>query len=299
MKGYMDKLLYVDLSQLKSEMRELDIEDAKKYMGGSGLAAKILYDETGKRTDPLGPENVLIFMTGPFAGTRALSSSRYVVVSKSPLTGLYGESTSGGSWREVLKRSGVDGIVIRGKASAPVYLWINNERVELRDAEHLWGKDTLETDRILKSQTDKRAVVACIGPAGEKRVPLAAIVNDGAHARTAARCGLGAVMGSKNLKAVVVSGDLQVHVHNPMELKKSIKELSKDVIEKTKALTVGGTGAAVASSESLGGLPIQNWRYTGRWRRSLRRRLPEAPCCNPMEPTITIAEGVLSAVEKT
>ena len=267
----MNKLLYVDLSHAKSEMRELNIEDAKKYVGGSGLAAKILYEETGSRTNPLGPENVLIFMTGPFTGTRALSSSRYVAAAKSPLTGLYGEATSGGSWGEVLKRSGVDGIVIRGKAPAPVYLWIDKERVELRDAEHLWGRDTFETDRILKSQTDKRAVVACIGPAGEKRVPIAAIVNDGVHARTAARCGLGAVMGSKNLKAVVVSGDLEVHVHNPTELKESIRNISKDVMEKTKALTVGGTGAAVASSENLGGLPVQNWRYTGRWEESAQK----------------------------
>ena len=271
MNGYMNKLLYVDLSESKFEIRDLNIEDAKKYVGGSGLATKILYDETNKDTNPLGPENVLIFMTGPFTGTCALSSSRYVVVSKSPLTGLFGEATSGGSWAEELKKSGFDGIVIRGKASAPVYLWIRNREIELKSAEHVWGKDTFETDTLLKSETDKKAVVACIGPAGEKGVPISAIVNDGVHARTAARCGLGAVMGSKNLKAVAVAGDLEVDVHNPNELKESIRNISKDVTEKTKALKDFGTAGAVAASEELGGLPVQNWRHTGRWKEGAQK----------------------------
>jgi len=271
MNGYMNRLLYIDLSQLKSRIIELNSEDVKKYIGGSGLAAKILYDETAKETNPLGPENVLIFMTGPFTGTRALSSSRYVVAAKSPLTGLYGESTSGGSWGEVLKNSGFDGIVIRGKASTPVYLWVKDKEVELRGAEHVWGKDTFETDAILKSETDKKAVVACIGPAGEKMVPIAVILNDGVHARTAARCGLGAVMGSKNLKAVVVAGDLEVSVHNSANLRESIRKISKDVITKTKGLKDFGTAGAVATSEAAGGLPVQNWRHTGRWKESAEK----------------------------
>jgi len=140
MKGYIGKILYFNLSQSKKEIRDLDTDDAKKYIGGSGLGAKILFDETDEHTDPLGPENVLIFMTGPFTGTPVLSSSRYSVVSKSPQTGIFGESNSGGSWAEMLKKSGFDGIVIKGKAPKPVYLWLNNGEVELSDASHIWGK---------------------------------------------------------------------------------------------------------------------------------------------------------------
>lgn len=271
MKGYMNRLAYVDLSRSTVDLRELPEEDAKKYVGGSGLAAKILYDETDGGTQPLGPDNRLIFMTGPFTGTRALSSSRYVVAAKSPLTGLFGESTSGGSWAEVLKRSGVDGIVIRGKASNPSYLWIKKGQMEIRNARHLWGKDTFETDAALKDETDEKAVVSCIGPAGEKMVPISAIVNDGIHARTAARCGFGAVMGSKNLKAVVVGGGMEVDVHDSAGLNNAIKTISKDVIEKTKALREFGTAGAVIASETLGGLPVQNWRYTGRWKENARK----------------------------
>lgn len=266
MKGYMNRLLYVDLSESRIEKRDIDIEDLKKYVGGSGLATKILYEETDKDTNPLGPENLLIFMTGPFTGTSVLSSSRYTVVSKSPLTGIFGEASSGGSWAEVLKKSGFDGIIIRGKSSNPVYLWINNEKVELREADHLWGKDTFETDEILKSETDRKAVVACIGPAGEKMVPISAIVNDGIHARTAARCGLGAVMGSKNLKAVAVAGNKEVTLHNQDGLKKSIKDIAENVKTRTAALREFGTAGAVAASEDLGGLPVQNWGHTGRWK---------------------------------
>ena len=241
MKGYVGKILYFDLSNSKKEIRDLNIYDAKRYIGGSGLGIKILFDETDKDTDPLGPENVLIFMTGPFTGTPVLCSSRYSVVSKSPLTAIFGESNSGGSWGEMLKKSGFDGIVIKGKSPRPVYLWLNNGEVELRDASHIWGKDTFEIDSILKSETNSKAVVACIGQDGEKRVPLAAIMNDGIDARAAGRCGMGAVMGSKNLKAIVVHGDHRIDVENPQGLNDSIKELSKIIVENTLGLKKFGT----------------------------------------------------------
>ena len=261
----MDRLLHVDLDRMSFESLPLDLSATEDYIGGSGLAAKILYDGTDRTTDPLGPDNVLVFMTGPYAGTRALSSSRHVVVAKSPLTGLFGEANSGGSWAEALKKSGFDGVVIRGRSPKPVYLWIRNGEVELRQAEHIWGKDTFTTDAVVKSETDRDAVVACIGPAGEKAIPLSIILNDGVHARTASRCGLGAVMGSKNLKAVAVAGDLQVPVHDPDGLRRSIKAVSKELLGRTVGLREFGTAGAVAASEVVGGLPVQNWRHQGRW----------------------------------
>ncbi len=271
MKRYIGKILYFNLSQSKKEIRDLDTDDAKKYIGGSGLGAKILFDETDEHTDPLGPENVLIFMTGPFTGTPVLSSSRYSVVSKSPQTGIFGESNSGGSWAEMLKKSGFDGIVIKGKASKPVYLWLNNGEVELRDASHIWGKDTFEIDPILKSETNGKAVVACIGQAGEKCVPLAAIMNDGIDARAIGRCGMGAVMGSKKLKAVVVHGDGKTDVNDLKGLNDSIKKLSKGIVEDTLGLKKLGTGGALAVFEEMGSLPLQNWRYVGRWKEGAQK----------------------------
>jgi aldehyde:ferredoxin oxidoreductase len=271
MKGYTEKILYIDLSLSTWETRSLKGEDAKKYMGGSGIGAKILYEETDEATDPLGPENVLIFMTGPFTGTPVLCSSRYSVVSKSPLTGIFGESNSGGSWAEMLKKSGFDGLVFKGRAPAPVYLWVNNGEVELRDAGHLWGKDTFESDALFKSETESRAVVACIGPAGERCVPMAAIMNDGTDARAAGRCGLGAVMGSKNLKAVVVFGKQSIEVMDPEALNGSIRALSKGILEKAKGFRKLGTPGGLSLFEGMGSLPLQNWRYTKRWKEGAQR----------------------------
>jgi aldehyde:ferredoxin oxidoreductase len=265
MLGYANKLLYFDLSRPSFKTCQLDEELARDYIGGSGLAARILYDETDESVDPLGPENVLIFMTGPYAGTRALSSSRHVVVAKSPLTGLFGEANSGGSWAEELKLSGFDGLVIRGRAAGPSYLWIHDGEVDLRAAEHLWGKDTFSTDALVKAETDEKAVVACIGPAGERRIPLSIVLNDGVHARTASRCGLGAVMGSKNLKAIAVAGRLSISIHDFEGLHRSIKVLGKEVVTATTPLREFGTGGAVAASEARGGLPVRNWGYPGRW----------------------------------
>ncbi len=264
--GYMDRLLYVDLDRASFRTAGLERGDVADYVGGSGLAAKILYDMTDGSTEPLGPENALVFMTGPYAGTRALSSSRHVVVARSPLTGLFGEANSGGSWAEALKRSGFDGLVVTGRSAEPVYLWIRDGAVELRAASHLWGMETFAADEVIKSETQSDAVVACIGPAGERLVPLSIILNDGVHARTASRCGLGAVMGAKNLKAIAVAGSLEVAVHDPEALKRSVRAVSKDLVGMTRGLREFGTAGAVVSSEAIGGLPVQNWRHQGRWK---------------------------------
>lgn len=168
---------------------------AKKFIGGCGLAAKILYDEIGPDTDPLGPENRLIFMTGPFAATPVITSGRHAVLTKLPLTGVLAESDSGGTWGPFLKRTGFDGIVVSGKPNKPVYLWAADWKAEIREAAHLWGLDAYELEPVIQKEIPKEAVVAAIGPAGERRVRYASIMNDGKDGRAAGRGGTGAVMG--------------------------------------------------------------------------------------------------------
>src|SRR5512137_1057316 len=166
MKGYAGKILRVDLSKERITAENLDEDLAKKFIGGSGLGTKILYDETGPETDPLGPENRLILMTGPFAATPVITSGRHHMVTKSPLTGAYTESDSGGTWGPFLKRAGFDGIVVTGKAKKPVYLWVADGKAEIRDASRYWGMDTYDLDEAIRKATREEAVVASIGPGG-------------------------------------------------------------------------------------------------------------------------------------
>ncbi len=265
MKGYMGKILRVDLTKGKVETEKLDENLARKFIGGSGLATKILYDETGPETDPLGPENRLIFMTGPFAATPVITSGRHHVVTKSPLTGAYTESDSGGTWGPFLKRAGFDGIVVTGKSSKPVYLWVTEGKVEIRDASRLWGMDTYDVEPAVRKETNPGAVVAAIGPGGEKGVRFASIMNDGKEARAAGRGGAGAVMGSKNLKAIAVFGKMQVEMADPEGLRASLREIGPMVAKNTEGMRKNGTAGGLASFEALGSLPIQNWKYQGRW----------------------------------
>ncbi len=265
MKGYTGKILRVDLTKGKVEAETLDENLAKKFIGGSGLATKILYDETGPETDPLGPANRLIFMTGPFAATPIITSGRHQVVTKSPLTGAFTESDSGGTWGPFLKRAGFDGIVVSGKSSKPVYLWVADGKAEIRDASRFWGMDTYDVEPAIQKETRKEAVVAAIGPGGEKAVRYASIMNDGKDARAAGRGGAGAVMGSKNLKAIAVHGTLQVEIADPEALRASLKEISPMVAKNTEGMRKNGTAGGLATFEALGSLPLQNWKYQGRW----------------------------------
>jgi len=223
MYGYTGKIAYVDLTTRLAEIRRLEEDLSRKFIGGSGLAAKLLYDLTNGSTDPLGKDNVIIFMTGPLTGTNVPLSGRHEVVSKSPLTGIYGESDCGGFWGTALKKAGFDGIVVKGISSDPVYLWVTDGNVEVRDASHLWGMDTYKLADMLKRETHAQAVVSSIGPAGEGLVSLAAIMHDGEDGRAAGRCGLGAVMGSKKLKAIVAYGTEEVTVADKDSLMKSIR----------------------------------------------------------------------------
>ncbi|MBI4334834.1 MAG: aldehyde ferredoxin oxidoreductase family protein [Chloroflexi bacterium] len=222
--GYTGKILKVDLGARSVAVEHLDEKTAKKYLGGEGLAAKILWETTSATTDPLSPDNPLMFMTGPLTGSVVPSSSRHIVAALSPLTNAWGSAHAGGSWAAGLKRAGYDGIVFTGKSEKPVYFWVQAGQPKVLEADHVWGRDTWEADEILRKETDPRATVACIGPAGERQVRFAAILNDGRDGRAAARCGMGAVMGSKNLKAVVVSGGVLPRGYDDAGLKRIVLE---------------------------------------------------------------------------
>lgn len=219
MNGWMGTILRVDLTDGTVKKEPLNPKLARDYAGGRGLAVKILYDELKIDCDPLGPENMIIFINGPLTITGVLSSGRYMVVTKSPLTGTICSSNSGGYFPAAFKTAGYDAIIFTGKSEKPVYLWIDDDDVKLMDASGVWGLDTRESVEAIRKETHKDARIACIGPAGENLVRYAAVINDAS--RAAARSGVGAVMGSKNLKAVAVRGTKGVRVADPEELLRS------------------------------------------------------------------------------
>jgi aldehyde:ferredoxin oxidoreductase len=228
MYGYQGKFLNVDLSAQNTREMPLAEDDLKNFIGGASLAAKMIYGHVKQGMDPLAPESPLVFATGPFTGTTIPMVSRYAVCGISPLTGYWGEATSGGSFPFRLKGSGYDGLFLTGKAKTPVYLYIDNGSAQLKDAALLWGKDTYETQKILKDELkDTKPRVAVIGPAGERLVRYACIMND--QGRAAGRCGLGALMGSKNLKAVVVAGNVKPELADSKKSKKLTKEAQASV----------------------------------------------------------------------
>ncbi|MDA3780252.1 MAG: aldehyde ferredoxin oxidoreductase family protein [Bacteroidales bacterium] len=220
--SYQKKILRVNLSTKKIVTEDLSTDLARKFIGGRGLASKILYDEIDPKIDALSPENKLIFATGPLTGTNAPTGGRYMVVTKGPLTGTIASSNSGGFFGAKFKNTGYDIIIFEGKANSPCYLSLDEEKAELRDANHIWGKDVYETTDILLKDAPARAKVACIGQSGENLSLMAAIMND--KYRAAARTGVGAVMGSKNLKAVVVSGKKKVLIEDKEAFTTAVKQ---------------------------------------------------------------------------
>jgi aldehyde:ferredoxin oxidoreductase len=263
--GYMGKILRVDLSKSKITEEFPDENTLKMFLGGSGLATKYLFDEVKKGTDPLGPENKLIFMTGPLTGTPSPSTGRYTVVAKSPLTGFWAQANSAGFWGTTFKRSGFDGVIFEGISPKPVYLVTDDGKAELRDAKGIWDKNTSETTRLIREELGEKFRVACIGVAGEKLVKYAAIINDADRpnwGRAAGRCGMGAVMGSKRLKAIASRGAMKIKVANEdvymEEAKKRYNWVNEGLLKMT--LETYGTAAILDLVNIRGGFPTRNWQ---------------------------------------
>ncbi|MEM0026960.1 MAG: aldehyde ferredoxin oxidoreductase family protein [Ignisphaera sp.] len=264
--GYAGKLAYIDLSREKVEIRELREEDIELFIGGIGLATKIIVEEIeDPKIDPYSPQNVLVFMTGALTGTPVYGSSRWVVASKSPLTMAWGEGHAAGYWGVELKKAGFDGLVIKGKAKSPVYLYIHDDAVEFRDASKLWGLDTFETDQVIKNEIgDQNIRVAAIGPAGENLVRFATIAAD-MHPngpRVVGRTGMGAVMGSKNLKAIAVKGSGKIKIRDPGRVSSILSRLLPLIMSSPTAqiLAVYGTPGEVEEFYEYGDMPIKNFR---------------------------------------
>jgi aldehyde:ferredoxin oxidoreductase len=258
MNGYLGKILRVDLSQSRMWDEALNEDYARNYVGGSGLAARYLYDMLDTNTNPLGPENPLFFLTGPLVGTSMTSAGRHSVCARSPLTGIWGEANSGGFFGPELRYTGYDGVLITGSAEKPVWISILDGQAALHSAADLWGNDIYITQaRLREALGDPKVRVATIGLAGENKVKLAGIAND--HGRFAARTGLGAVMGSKNLKAIAVRGKGKVPLYAPEEFRtitNQILALYKEDFP-AQSLRAYGTAGYVNLSHMLGDLPIR------------------------------------------
>ena len=254
--GNTGKTLLVDLSRDKIITEPTNEEFAATYIGGSGYACRLALDHLTASTEPLGPENVLIFATGPLVGTAAPDMGRHVVCARSPLTRLWGESSSGGIFGAKMKFAGFDVVVVKGRAAKPTYISVKDGKAELRNAKQLTGEDTQSTQALIKEElNDRMASVSCIGKAGENLVKYAAIMND--WNRAAGRTGLGAVMGSKNLKAIAVSGQERVPVAKPEEFMKASRSAFKYIKESGLAETFRalGTAGAISYMNELGELP--------------------------------------------
>jgi len=261
--GYMGKILLVNLTDNTFEEIFLKEDIYRQYIGGHGLGVRILYERMEPKVDPLGPGNILGFVTGPMPGTGSPNGGRFQVVGKSPLTGGWGEANCGGYFGPALKSTGYDGVFFIGKSVKPVYVWLTDKIREIREAKHLWGKDSIETEDSVKNELGLEGVqVACIGQAGEKLSKISGIMHD--HGRTAGRSGLGAVMGSKNLKAFAVRGSLKPPIADEAEFRKIVTALREEVrTNPTPVFAIFnefGTPGFYIGSVTSQDAPIQNWK---------------------------------------
>ena len=261
MPGWTGKLLRVDLTSAKSTIEDIPRQWLEEYVGGRGLADRYLYEEMDPNVDPLAPENVLIFATGPLTGTPVPCGARYMVVTKGPLTGAITTSNSGGHWGPELKFAGYDLLLLVGRAAKPSYLFIYDDHIEIRDAAHVWGRGVFEMEDALREELGiPNLRVAGIGPAGENLVRFACVMND--KHRAAGRSGVGAVMGSKNLKAIAVRGTRGVDIADPKAFMKAVWSMraEMDVNEGRKGLTELGTTPTIDMTNMFGGLPTRNFQ---------------------------------------
>ncbi|MBN1177069.1 MAG: aldehyde ferredoxin oxidoreductase family protein [Dehalococcoidales bacterium] len=257
----MGKLLFVDLSSGKMTEETPDESLCRDYVGGYGIGARLLYDRMKAGVDPLGPENIFGLMTGPLTGSPAIGGARYQAVAKSPLTGGWGDANSGGFFGPYLKFAGYDGVFFTGISEKPVYLFVDDGKAELKDASRLWGKDTYYTEDTLRNEHGGESKVICIGPAGEKLSLVASIQTHKGDA--AARGGMGTVMGSKKIKAVVVRGNKKVPIADMDTANRLRKEHIEDLQEFMKHFHEYGTGGHADVSAHSGDTPVRNWGGIG------------------------------------
>lgn len=262
MKGWQGRVLRVDLSTGAISEEGLDEAMARDFIGGRGFGIRYLLREVDPKVDPFCGRNPLMMMAGPLTGTGAPTGSRYMVTTLSPLTGALTCSNSGGMFPTELRKAGWDGLIFQGKASQPVYLWLDGQKAELREASHLWGKTTHETDELIRLETDPQVKVACIGPAGERLVRFASIMND--KDRAAGRSGVGAVMGSKNLKAVAVRGKGSIPLHDPKAFReinsRLLKKFNQTYKDSPPPLRLHGTAVTVMATQNYGVFPTRNFQ---------------------------------------
>ncbi|MGQ9515199.1 MAG: aldehyde ferredoxin oxidoreductase family protein [Thermoproteota archaeon] len=260
MYGYRGRILRVDLTKAKTKVQELPKDLLMKYLGGRGLCAKLYYDEIASNVDPLSPQNKLFFATGPLTGTSCFGGSKCALSTKSPHTGIYLCTNAGGFFGAELKLSGYDGLIIEGRSEKPVYLDIDEGKVEVRDASWLWRMKTSETSAAIREEKgDKKTKIASIGPAGENLVGFACIMTD---ERSFGRGGAGAVMGSKKLKAIAIRGTNPVEVASPDKLRQMLKEASHLLKETTRDHTKYGTAMYFETLYALGAIPFLNYQQT-------------------------------------
>src|SRR5712691_6076947 len=256
--GSWGRILRVDLTSRTTSVEEMDEATFRRHPGGRAMIAHYLLKELPQGADPLGPLNLLVFAMGVLTGTPLSGASRHAVGAKSPLTNAFGEAEVGGFWGAELKRAGWDGIVVKGAASSPVYLYIKDEQVEIRDAAHFWGLEILETEERLKAEVGERLARVCeIGPAGEKLVRFAGIVND--YKDIAGRAGLGAVMGSKKLKAIVVRGSRNLPLADAAKVKEVGRWVADTLQENHWAFHNFGTGMGLDGYTQVGGMAVRNY----------------------------------------
>ena len=257
--GCVGRLLKVDLDHGGLADEALPESFMRAFIGGYGLGARLLHERMPRLADPMGPDAVLGFVTGLLTGTSTPLSGRHVIVGKSPLTGGWGDANSGGRWGPELKFAGYDGVLVRGIAHEPVYLHIEDGAAQLRPATDLWGLDCVETEEALRSRHGDRAQVACIGPAGEQLSLISGVVTD--RGRIAARSGLGAVMGAKRLKAIVVRGGIRPRVALPGRMKelrdRYVPMCTKDLGEQLRRY---GTPMILKETLEKGRTAIMNWK---------------------------------------
>ncbi|MEM4450218.1 MAG: aldehyde ferredoxin oxidoreductase N-terminal domain-containing protein, partial [Nitrososphaerota archaeon] len=257
MYGYAGKIARIDLTDERVLVEHLKEEFALKYIGGKGFGARVLYDELRPGIDPLSPLNILVLAAGPANGLALSGAAKLCAAFKSPLTGIWGESQCGGYFAPHLKFAGYDMLIISGRAKKPVYITIEDGEIEIRGADHLWGKDTFETESIIKGDHGRDFQVLSIGPAGENLVRYACITHD--RGRQFGRCGAGAVMGSKRLKAIAVRGGGRVEVADPERLDEFKRELNERIRARLKSLIEYGTPAIFALVNAAGVLPTRYW----------------------------------------